>query len=172
MTTSTERDPLLLSEQACFALYSASRAVTDAYRPILAELGLTYPQYLVMLVLWERDGCSIRQIGEALRLDYGTVSPLLKRLELHNLLTRTRLATDERSVVVTLTETGRRLREEVSDIPPTIGCAMGIDDRARRELIRTLRALTAAVTAATHGRPTGDSMTGSRGIDEDALSWP
>ena len=140
-------DDLLLSEQACFALYAASRAVTDLYRPMLAELDLTYPQYLVLLVLWEQDGLPVKQIGERLQLDYGTVSPLLKRLEVRGLLRRERSAGDERSVTVELTEDGTRMRERVKRIPGRIGSALGMDTRERRELVETLWQLTASVQA-------------------------
>lgn len=141
------RDDLLLSEQACFALYSASRAVTDVYRPLLAEIGLTYPQYLVMLVLWEDEPRTVKQIGEALLLDYGTVSPLLKRLEAGGLLERRRSTDDERTVAVGLTGAGRALRSRATDLPRRIGCAMGLDERARHELIVLLRTLTASTLA-------------------------
>ncbi|MCU1680477.1 MAG: MarR family transcriptional regulator [Amycolatopsis sp.] len=145
--SSSSGEHFLLDEQVCFALYAASRAVTDVYRPLLNELGLTYPQYLVLLVLWERDSRSIKDIGEALHLDYGTISPLLKRLETAGLVTRHRLASDERTVSVTLTEAGEGLRERVTGIPPVIGCAIGLDDGPRRDLIRTLKALTASALA-------------------------
>jgi DNA-binding MarR family transcriptional regulator len=138
---------LLLSEQACFALYSASRAVTDVYRPLLAELGLTYPQYLVLLILWESEPRTVRDVGAALALDYGTVSPLLKRLEGTGLVERRREARDERTVTVHLTDAGRALRARVAHVPETIGCALGLDDRARRELIVLLRTLTASTIA-------------------------
>jgi DNA-binding MarR family transcriptional regulator len=138
---------LLLSEQACFALYSASRAVTDVYRPLLAELGLTYPQYLVLLVLWESGPRTVRDVGTALSLDYGTVSPLLKRLEGAGLVERRRDPRDERTVTVHLTEAGHDLRGRVAHVPRTIGCALGLDDRARHELIVLLRTLTASTVA-------------------------
>jgi DNA-binding MarR family transcriptional regulator len=140
--TAPDAKHLLLDEQACFALYAASRAVTDVYRPLLAELDLTYPQYLVLLVLWERDSQPVKQIGAALQLDYGTVSPLLKRLETRGLVTRRRQAGDERSVVVSLTPEGIALRERAATIPPAIGCALGLDDEGRRNLIDVLRAVT------------------------------
>ncbi|MEV6825831.1 MarR family transcriptional regulator [Amycolatopsis sp. NPDC051102] len=142
-----------LDEQTCFALYAASRAVTDAYRPLLGELGLTYPQYLVLLVLWESDARPVKEIGEALHLDYGTLSPLLKRLEANGFVTRARLPEDERTVVVSLTEEGRALRTRAAGIPSAIGCALGLDDASRHELIATLRRLTASATAYTHGGP-------------------
>ncbi|WP_158887292.1 MarR family winged helix-turn-helix transcriptional regulator [Amycolatopsis anabasis] len=151
MSSTDPRRELLLEEQACFALYSASRAVTDVYRPLLAELGLTYPQYLVLLVLWERDSRPVKEIGEALQLDYGTLSPLLKRLEANGLVTRHRLASDERSVAIGLTGRGRELRERAAGIPSAIGCALGLDDEARRELITTLRSITASTRTTTEG---------------------
>ncbi|WP_060906920.1 MarR family winged helix-turn-helix transcriptional regulator, partial [Streptomyces scabiei] len=94
---------LLLDQQLCFALYAAQRAVTAAYRPLLDELGLTYPQYLVMLSLWERGETTVKELTGALRLDYGTLSPLLKRLESAGLLSRERSLRDERSVRIALT---------------------------------------------------------------------
>jgi DNA-binding MarR family transcriptional regulator len=144
---SSSEDELLLGEQACFALYAASRAVTDVYRPLLADLGLTYPQYLVLLVLWERDSQPVKDIGEAMQLDYGTISPLLKRLEAGGLVTRHRLASDERSVSISLTEKGASLRERATAIPQAIGCALGLDDTGRVELIKTLKALTSSALA-------------------------
>ena len=147
MSAEEERGDLLLAEQACFALYSASRAVTDVYRPLLAKLGLTYPQYLVLLVLWEDEPRSVKRIAEALLLDYGTVSPLLKRLEARGLVARRRSEEDERTVTVGLTDEGWALRREVLDIPATIGCAMGLGADERRDLIATLRTLTASTLA-------------------------
>ncbi|MET0237031.1 MAG: MarR family transcriptional regulator [Kibdelosporangium sp.] len=148
MTTPDARH-LFLEEQACFALYAASRAVTDVYRPLLTELDLTYPQYLVLLVLWQRDNQPVKQIGAALQLDYGTVSPLLKRLETRGFVTRQRQADDERTVVVSLTPEGTALRERAAAIPPAIGCALGLDDEARRHLIEVLRAVTRSAKATT-----------------------
>ncbi|WP_370961749.1 MarR family winged helix-turn-helix transcriptional regulator [Amycolatopsis sp. cg9] len=146
-------DEFLLEEQACFALYAASRAVTDAYRPLLGELGLTYPQYLVLLVLWESDARPVKEIGEALHLDYGTLSPLLKRLEANGLLTRARLPEDERTVVISLTEAGRAVRTRAAGVPSAIGCALGLDDTERRQLIDTLRRLTTSAAAYSPGGP-------------------
>jgi DNA-binding MarR family transcriptional regulator len=145
--SSSGDEQLLLEEQACFALYAASRAVTDVYRPLLADLGLTYPQYLVLLVLWERDSQPVKEIGEALHLDYGTISPLLKRLEANGLVTRHRLASDERSVSISLTEKGTSLRERATALPSAIGCALGLDDDGRRELVRSLKVLTSSALA-------------------------
>ncbi|MGW5050262.1 MarR family winged helix-turn-helix transcriptional regulator [Actinokineospora sp. NPDC004072] len=106
-----------LEQQLCFALYSASRAVTARYRPLLDALGLTYPQYLVLLALYERDGRTVKELGEQLRLDSGTLSPLLKRMAAAGLVRRTRGADDERSVLVELTEGGEALRERVAAVP-------------------------------------------------------
>lgn len=121
-------DDLVLRRQACFALYAASRALTDVYRPILDEFGLTYPQYLVLLVLWEHpdDARSVSELGAELRLDSGTLSPLLKRLEGAGLVVRRRSARDERRVEVGLTEQGRALREQLCDVPLRIAQATGL----------------------------------------------
>ncbi len=139
---------MLLDEQLSFALYAASRAVINAYRPLLRQLGLTYPQYLVMLVLWERDGCLIKDLGAVLHLDYGTLSPLLKRLEAAGLIRRERRTEDERSVQVVLTDNGLHLREEADDVPRFIGDALGLDGKSLARLRTTLGHLTAVVTAA------------------------
>jgi DNA-binding MarR family transcriptional regulator len=143
---------LLLDDQMCFALYAASRAVTNLYRPILDQLGLTYPQYLVMLVLWERGGVPVKDLGSALQLDYGTLSPLLKRLEANGLVRRERRADDERSVRVALTDEGVALRKRVGQVPATIGEAMGLDDAEFDGLRRSLRTLTDNVTTYTGRR--------------------
>ncbi|WP_155059788.1 MarR family winged helix-turn-helix transcriptional regulator [Streptomyces blattellae] len=117
MTNQEDAGSLLLDEQLCFALYAAQHAVTAMYRPLLDELGLTYPQYLVLLVLWERGETTVKELAAALRLDYGTVSPLLKRLESAGVVRRERAARDERSVVVACTERGAELRERAVCIP-------------------------------------------------------
>jgi DNA-binding MarR family transcriptional regulator len=132
---------LLLDDQLCFALYAASRAVTQRYRPLLDELGLTYPQYLVMLVLWEHGTVPIKDIGAALQLDYGTLTPLIKRLEANGLLRRERSAEDERTVRVSLTDQGRALREQAAGVPSAIGDAMGLAPRQFDEAKRLLRML-------------------------------
>jgi DNA-binding MarR family transcriptional regulator len=110
-------DQLKLSRQICFPLYSASRLITKAYKPYLDEMEITYPQYLVLLVLWENDSLSVNQITEKLLLNTNTLSPLLKRMEKMELLQRTRSSEDERSVIVQLTEKGRRLKEQAKPIP-------------------------------------------------------
>jgi DNA-binding MarR family transcriptional regulator len=138
---------LLLDDQLCFALYAASRAVTARYRPLLDELGLTYPQYLVMLVLWEQDAISVRELGAALQLESSTLSPLLKRLEASGLLHRERRADDERSVSIRLSEAGARLRERANRVPLAIGAAMGLTPEQDALAKQLLRLLTTNVSA-------------------------
>ena len=120
-------NPLALDNQFCFALYSASHAMTKAYKPLLDELGLTYPQYLVMLVLWEQDAVPVKEIGSRLFLDSGTLTPLLKRLEAGGLLERHRDPEDERQVRIVLTAEGRALRERASEIPARVHQSCGQD---------------------------------------------
>ena len=122
----SDDDFLRLDQQVCFPLYAASNALTRAYRPVLAPLDLTYPQYLVMLVLWERDGLSVGDLGQRLRLDSGTLTPLLKRMEAAGLLSRQRASDDERRVEIHLTESGRTLRQAAIAVPPQMLCAMGL----------------------------------------------
>ncbi|MGW2938869.1 MarR family winged helix-turn-helix transcriptional regulator [Streptomyces sp. NPDC001156] len=141
-----EEGSLLLDDQLCFALYAASRAVTARYRPLLDELGLTYPQYLVMLVLWEQDSISVRDLGQALQLESSTLSPLLKRLESSGLLHRERRPEDERSVAIRLTDAGARLQEKARDVPLAIGDAMGLTPEQDALAKQLLRLLTANVT--------------------------
>ncbi|MGK2937199.1 MAG: MarR family winged helix-turn-helix transcriptional regulator [Solirubrobacteraceae bacterium] len=141
MAATPVEDPLALDRQVCFALYAASRAVTAAYRPLLEPLGLTYPQYLVMLVLWERGPLPVREIGDALRLDSGTLSPLLKRLETAGLVTRERSPEDERQVVVDLTADGRSLRARAVDVPARIVEAARIDPETLALIRRACDAL-------------------------------
>ena len=112
--------PLLLGNQLCFAVYSTAHAFNRAYKPLLDRLGLTYPQYLVMLVLWERDGVPVKDIGERLLLDSGTLTPLLKRLEAAELVKRTRSTEDERQVLVALTPRGQALKEKARAVPEGI----------------------------------------------------
>ena len=120
-TTELADQALLLDSQLCFLVYRLHRALNERYRPVLGDLGLTYPQYLVMLVLWENDGLSVGDLGGRLHLDSGTLSPLLKRMEAAGLVTRTRLADDERSVRVALTAGGRDLRARAAHVPTWIG---------------------------------------------------
>jgi DNA-binding MarR family transcriptional regulator len=144
---------MLLDDQLCFALYAASRAVTGLYRPVLDSLGLTYPQYLVLLVLWQHDSVPVKELGAALQLDYGTLTPLLKRLESHGLLRRERRADDERSVRITLTDEGAALRARARAVPAFIGESMGLDDTEFGQLRESLRRLTANVTEAAAKEP-------------------
>jgi DNA-binding MarR family transcriptional regulator len=116
---------LTLDNQFCFALYSASLAMTKTYKPFLEKLGLTYPQYLVMLVLWQQDDVLVKSIGEKLFLDSGTLTPLLKRLETSSLIVRARDEADERQVRITLTREGRALKKKAQDIPYLVLCASG-----------------------------------------------
>ena len=116
-----------LSDQLCFAAYSFTHALNRAYRSLLEPLGLTYPQYLVMLVLWEADGQTVKEIGERLKLDSGTLTPLLKRLETIGYVTRRRGKEDERQVIVHLTDEGRTLSEKAVGVPIELGCAMGAE---------------------------------------------
>jgi DNA-binding MarR family transcriptional regulator len=133
---------LRLEDQLCFALYAASRAVTACYRPLLDALGLTYPQYLVMLVLWERDAISVRDLGTALQLESSTLSPLLKRLEASGLVIRERRPEDERSVAIRLTDTGADLREKAHTVHLAIGDAMGLTPQQHATAKELLRLLT------------------------------
>ena len=120
-------DPLALDRQVCFALAAASRSVIGLYRPVLEPLGLTHPQYLVMLALWERSPRTVRDIGETLRLNPATLSPLLKRLESAGLITRARNAIDERALDVELTTAGRELRTEAEKVPAQIVARLGME---------------------------------------------
>jgi MarR family transcriptional regulator, organic hydroperoxide resistance regulator len=132
---------LALDKQVCFALYSASLAMTKVYKPLLAPLGLTYPQYLVRLALWEEDGQTVSALGDKLALDSGTLTPLLKRLQAQGALTRERDTVDERRVIVRLTDTGRRLKIEARRVPPQIGRASGCELAEIAQLTRQLTTL-------------------------------
>jgi DNA-binding MarR family transcriptional regulator len=136
-----------IDDYLCLALYTASRAVTGLYRQLLAELHLTYPQYLVMRLLWQRGAVPVKDIGGTLALDYGTLSPLLKRLEARGLIRRARRSDDERSVEIALTEAGEAMRARAERVPTELTCATGLDEQATGELRATLRQLTAAVSA-------------------------
>ncbi|MEE3168723.1 MAG: MarR family transcriptional regulator [Pseudomonadota bacterium] len=134
-------DLLTLDRQMCFALYSASLAMTKLYKPLLSKLDLTYPQYLVMLVLWERDGIRVSGLKERLYLDYGTLTPLIKRLEARGLLIRQRSPEDERQVIVRLTEEGRAMRAEAGQIPEQVASASGCSLAELEDLKNQLLAL-------------------------------
>ncbi|MFI9822456.1 MarR family winged helix-turn-helix transcriptional regulator [Streptomyces sp. NPDC052013] len=155
MTPSSADDWLRLDQQICFSLNAASRAFNGVYRVILKDLGLTYPQYLVMLVLWEHGALPVKKLGEHLRLDSGTLSPLLKRLEAAGLVRRERSARDERSVEVRPTEEGLAMRERAREVPRRIVDATGFEldeiRALRSDLDRLTTALdTAATTTSTH----------------------
>ncbi|WP_166969724.1 MarR family winged helix-turn-helix transcriptional regulator [Brevibacterium atlanticum] len=154
-------NPLDLDRQLCFALYSASRAMTASYKDLLAELGITYPQYLVMLVLWENgaesdhpesksaepditdpEGVTVKRLGERLQLDSGTLSPLLSRLEKLGFITRHRSAEDSRSVFVRPTAAGAAAKERAECVPARIGARTQLDPDALPVLLETLRTLT------------------------------
>ncbi|GGD27004.1 MarR family winged helix-turn-helix transcriptional regulator [Franconibacter pulveris 1160] len=122
-----EETTLRLDNQLCFALYSASLALNKLYRQLLAPLGITYPQYLVLMVLWEQDDITVSQIGERLFLDSATLTPLLKRMESAGLLLRQRSREDERQVVVTLTGNGRDLQAKALSLPESVRCAANCD---------------------------------------------
>lgn len=154
-TLSPEIDPLALEHQVCFALAVTNRAVLAVYRPLLEPLGLTHPQYLVMLALWdhrksESDAAalSVKQIAIALQLDSATLSPMLKRLEALGLITRARSAVDERATDVELTAAGAALRTRAVDIPPAVVARLGVDLTELEELRRVLTRVNAAALAA------------------------
>ena len=128
----TADEMLRLDNQLCFAVYSASLAMTKLYKPLLDKLKLTYPQYLVMLVLWERDGLMVSELGERLSLDSGTLTPLLKRLEANGLVSRIRDVADERRVHVSLTAAGRRLKARAAAVP---ACLMAASQCSIEELV-------------------------------------
>ncbi|WP_395571005.1 MarR family winged helix-turn-helix transcriptional regulator [Streptomyces sp. BK79] len=144
-TPAPDSDWLRLDQQICFSLNAASRAFNGVYRVVLKDLGLTYPQYLVMLVLWEHGELPVKRLGEHLRLDSGTLSPLLKRLETAGLVRRERSARDERSVEVRPTGEGVALRERAAEVPRRIAAATGLDLAEVQDLRSRLDRLTAAL---------------------------
>ena len=140
--TNTQVEPALkLDNQLCFALYSASLAMTKLYKPLLAALGLTYPQYLVMLVLWQGDGLAVSQLGERLALDSGTLTPLLKRLQAAGLLQRLRDSADERRVLLQLTPAGRQLKASAVRVPQAMAAACACELDELHTLTQRLQAL-------------------------------
>jgi DNA-binding MarR family transcriptional regulator len=140
------KDPLALDRQVCFALAVATREVVALYRPVLEPLGLTHPQYLVMLALWERDCRSLRDLADTLALDPGTLSPLVKRLEAAGLVRRERAPQDERLLAVTLTPAGRRLRAKAEKVPGQIVKRLGLPLADLEQLNTVLRAVIEAAT--------------------------
>lgn len=136
-----DTDGLALDRQLCFALYAASLAMTRLYKPLLQPLGLTYPQYLVLLVLWERDGLTVSELGERLSLDSGTLTPLLKRLEATGLLRRQRDTADERRVLLHLSDAGQALKSQARAVPRAMASASGCALEEITSLTARLRAL-------------------------------
>jgi DNA-binding MarR family transcriptional regulator len=140
---------LQLDNQICFAVYSAAHAFNRVYKPLLDRLGLTYPQYLVMLVLWERDDIAVKEIGERLYLDSGTLTPLLKRLEAADLIKRTRSTEDERQVLIALTAKGRALQERARTVPQSIlaasACSVSELSALKNDLVALRDQLNAAL---------------------------
>ena len=132
------KEAMKLSNQLCFPLYAAARNVTGLYAPCLKPLGLTYTQYIVFLVLWEKDGLSVSEIGEKLMLDNGTLSPLLKKMEQEGYVERRRSPEDDRVVKITLTEKGRQLQEEARDVPVKVACCIDLPEEKARQLYQLL----------------------------------
>ena len=155
-------DPLLLDNQLCYALYAAAHRMTKSYRPFLERLGLTYPQYLVLLVLWENDGSTVKKIGNRLFLDSGTLTPLLKRLEASGHVRRARDRADERQVSILLTEKGQALRGRMECVPDEAGGLTGLDLDGRVALLDTLVNLRGALHAGA-GDGEGKAAPGRRG---------
>ncbi|CAN5497904.1 MarR family transcriptional regulator [soil metagenome] len=153
VTVGRDVDPLALEQQVCFALAVTNRAVLAVYRPLLEPLGLTHPQYLVMLALWDHHRAAasplkVKQIATALQLDSATLSPMLKRLEALGLITRTRSTTDERATVVELSAAGEALRQQALDIPLAVVARLGVDLAELEELHRVLSRVNTAALAA------------------------
>ena len=138
MQTRINNDKMKLDNQLCFPLYAAARSVTGLYTPWFKPLGLTYTQYIVFLVLWEKDGIPVGEICEKLMLDNGTVSPLLKKMEKAGYITRTRSAEDDRIVRITLTEEGRQLQEKAKDIPDKVGSCIDLPPEKAQKLYELL----------------------------------
>ncbi|AZG46481.1 MarR family winged helix-turn-helix transcriptional regulator [Gordonia insulae] len=148
-----DENPLLLERQVCFALAVANRSVLKIYRRLLEPLGLTHPQYLVMLALWETSPRAVKEIGHVLQLDSATLSPLLKRLEAAGLVVRSRRGDDERNVDIALTDAGRELRTQALDIPPAVVAALGVDMSDLEELHSVLTRVNAAALRAESAEP-------------------
>jgi len=149
MTEETLEKELRLDKQLCFALYGAAHAFTRAYKPLLSPLGLTYPQYVVMMALWEEDDLSVKALGEKVGLDSGTLSPLLKRLEQMHYVARRRDVTDERVVFITLTQEGRQLKTRALEVFQSIGSQIGSDIGEIESLRDSLKRLKTQLEAIT-----------------------
>ena len=134
----TAKDPLLLDQQLCFSLYSASLAMTQLYKPLLESMGLTFPQYLSMLVLWEHDGLTLKELSNRLRQDSGALTPVVKRLEAAGLVTRRRSAEDERNLSIELTPAGRSLRDQANGVNSRVRQVCALGDAGLDDLRETL----------------------------------
>ena len=141
MPDGTAPETPLLQDQLCFALYATSRAFTKAYAELLGDLGVTYPQYLTLLVLWQHGELPVQQIAEKLEIESATATPMIKRMESLGLVTRTRSEKDERSVLVALTQKGESLRQKAQDIPQRLGCAVNVKDGQAKKLMKELNAI-------------------------------
>ena len=149
LSTSSETrgyEALLLQNQLCFPLYAASKEVVRLYKPFLDEIGLTYTQYIAMMVLWQQKELTVKELGEALYLDSGTLTPLLKKMEAQGLVVRKRNAADERSVIITITEDGEKLRERAAAIPEKMGGCLPLSKEEGKELYRLLYKILANIT--------------------------
>ena len=133
-----EFDPLKLENQLCFPLYACSREIIKQYKPFLDEIDLTYTQYIAMMVLWEKESVTVKELGEALYLDSGTLTPLLKKMEAKGLITRRRSEADERSLIVTLTEAGDRLKDRAVQVPNRMAGCIRLEPNEAQELYRIL----------------------------------
>jgi DNA-binding MarR family transcriptional regulator len=141
-------DPLLLDNQLCYALYAAAHRMTKSYRPVLERMGLTYPQYLVLLVLWETDGVTVSEIGRRLRLDSGTLTPVLKRLESAGFVLRSRRQSDEREVEIALTPHGTALRSQAVAARESVMCQLDMSEPEVQALRADLNAVIRNLSAA------------------------
>ena len=142
----SNHDNLLLDNQLCFALYSATNAITRVYRQLLDEHELTYPQYLVLLVLWEKDGIAVRDLMQRLKLDSGTLSPILKRLERAGLVNKQRNDIDERIVRISLTDKSRQLKPMIAEVQKQVACQTGLENKEFFALLQQLNQLADALS--------------------------
>lgn len=134
-------DLLKLENQLCFSIYACSREITSAYRPLLDELGVTYPQYLVLLILWEQQECTVKELGDRLYLDSGTLTPMLKRMEASELIIRQRSQADERKVVIQLTDKGQALKEKAYCIPEALLTHSGVKEEELQSMLAQFKQL-------------------------------
>ncbi len=137
----SNHDNLLLDNQLCFALYSATNAITRVYRQLLDEHDLTYPQYLILVVLWEKDGIAVRDLMQRLKLDSGTLSPILKRLERAGMVNKQRNDIDERIVRISLTDKSRQLKNVIADVQKQVACQTGLENKSFFSLLQQLNQL-------------------------------